>query len=207
MKRSSAGRLLRARTRAIGRLSQFVSTIPLNTVFLIGFIGCSAILIGPVNLFWIAGAGRRHRLFWTTPVISLSASLLLAIFIVLQDGFGGSGARVIMMQLLPDQKKAVIVQEQAAHTGVLLSKGFSTPDDLYLTPVDFRSSGTGQYEQTGRAFAGDWFSSRRVQAHRATAIMPSRAEVQWLNAVQAKDGAPADPRVEHPRHVGGDPFH
>ena len=35
------------------------------------------IIVGPVNLFVIARQGRRHRLFWTTPLISLIASLLL----------------------------------------------------------------------------------------------------------------------------------
>ena len=51
------------------------------------------ILVGPVNLFYLAAPGRRHRLFFTTPVIALGASLVLIVVIFLQDGAGGKGHR------------------------------------------------------------------------------------------------------------------
>ena len=80
-------------------------TISLNAPLLIGFILVFAVLVGPVNLFWLADASRRHRLFWSTPLISVAASLLLVGVIALQDGFGGSGERVMATLLVPDEQE------------------------------------------------------------------------------------------------------
>ena len=79
------------------------------------------ILVGPVNLFVLAKSGRRHRLFITTPLISLGASLLLILLIIFQDGFGGRGMRRVLMEVRPDagQNAAFLHQEQIARTGIL----------------------------------------------------------------------------------------
>lgn len=168
-----------------------IGQIPLNAPFLIFFIAVFALVVGPLNLFVFAKASRRHRLFWTTPAISVAASLLLSGFIVLRDGFGGSGQRAMLCLLLPEQKKAVVLQEQVARTGVLLSRGFTTAEDLVLTAVPAEINGTTRsFERAGRNYSGDWFASRSVQAARAEAVVPSRAEVQLLNADAAHDGAP-----------------
>lgn len=171
-------------------MTRSVGSIPLNAFFLIGFIVVFAVLVGPLNLFVFAGASRRHRLFWTTPLISVGASLLLILVIILQDGFGGTGERAMVTLLLPGEKKAVVTQEQVARTGVLFSRGFGVSEDVYLTPVKSGYFAGRSFAQTGRNFSGDWFASRSVQAHRAREIVPSRAEIQLLNAeAVARDGA------------------
>lgn len=171
------------------RMTQLVGAIPLNAPFLIVFIFAFAVVAGPVNLFWLADASRRHRLFWTTPLISVAASLLLVAFIALQDGFGGHGARLMVTRLFPAEKEAAITQEQVARTGVLLSRRFTVPDDLVLAEVKVRRMEGQRFEQAGRDYGGDWFASRAVQAQRLRAIVPSRAEVQLLNAEAARGGA------------------
>src|SRR5690606_21574539 len=65
----------------------------------IGVLVLFAIIVGPVNLFVFAKVGKRHRLFITTPIISLATSLLLVGLIILQDGFGGSGFRRVLMEV------------------------------------------------------------------------------------------------------------
>ncbi len=167
-----------------------LGTIPINAPFLIGFIVVFAVLVGPVNLFWLADAKRRHRLFWTTPLISLAASLLLTVVIVLQDGFGGHGQRAMVTLLCPDRREAVVVQEQVTRTGVLASRRFTAAEDLVLTPLKVGRFFGKSFGQSGRDYGGDWFASRSVQAQRAEAIVPSRAEVQLLNADAASTGAP-----------------
>ncbi len=168
-----------------------VGRIPLNAPFLITFIVLFALVVGPLNLFWFASAERRHRLFWTTPLLSVGASLLLVGFIVLQDGFGGHGERVMFCLLLPDERKTVVTQEQVARTGVLFSRGFQTSEDTVLTALQTGiASDRRSREQNGRTYTGDWFASRSVQAHRLEAVVPSRAEIQLLNADAARDGAP-----------------
>ncbi len=171
------------------RMAKSLGAIPVNATFLIGFICVFAVLVGPVNLFWLAGAGRRHRLFWTTPLISLVSSLLLIAVIILQDGFGGAGERSLVALILPDEKQAVVWQEQVTRTGVTLSRQFTTSEDVLLTPVKARFFSGKTFEQSGRSYGGDWFASRSVQAQRAEAIVPSRAEIQLLNATAARRGA------------------
>ena len=171
-------------------MTKAVGTIPVNALFLIGFIVVFAVLVGPVNLFVFARSARRHRLFWTTPLISVVASLLLGMFILFKDGFGGSGQRALLCVILPDQKKTVVVQEQVALTGVVLSRGFEVGEDTLLAPVQIKEGATRVYRQEGRRFFGDWFSSRSVQAHRMDAVVPSRAEITLANADAARGGAP-----------------
>ena len=170
-------------------MTKAVGPIPINAPFLILFIGLFATVAGPVNLFLLAPATRRHRLFWTTPLISCAATLLLIAVILLQDGFGGHGERVMVTRLFPDQRQALVVQEQVARTGVLLSRRFTVREVLVLSPLKTPGAGGRSYEQAGRAFGGDWFTSRSVQAQRAEAIVPSRAEVQLL-AAGAADAPP-----------------
>ncbi len=167
-----------------------VGAIPLNAPFLLGFIGLFAVVAGPVNLFMFAPATRRHRLFWTTPLISAVGSLLLVAVILLQDGFGGRGERVMVTRLFPGQRQAVVVQEQVARTGVLLSRQFTLPEDTLLSPLGASFAGRRRFAQAGRECSGDWFMSRLVQAHRAETIVPSRAEIQLLNPAEAGGGAP-----------------
>lgn len=167
-----------------------VGKLRLNVPFLLGFIGLFAILVGPVNLFYFARADRRHRLFWTTPAISLGASLLLIVIIVLQDGFGGNGARVSFTYLLPAQNKAVTVQEQLSRTGVLFARDFTTDDHVLLSPVALRNANSQGLLQTGNGYGGDWFVSRSLQAQRLETVQPTRARVQILNGDPTRSGAP-----------------
>ncbi len=154
------------------------------SLFLVAF----AVLVGPVNLFVFAPSRRRHRLFFTTPLISLVASLALAGYIVVKDGFGGEGARHGLVWLLPESNQAVVSQGQISLTGVLLGGGFDVPDDVMLarTDRDSRAHHYGHQQKTnnysraaGRA-AGDWFASRRTQEHTLRRLVPTRARVELV---------------------------
>ena len=195
---AAAIRPLHDETRALDAsawgLTRQQGNIRFNAGFLILFIALFAVLVGPVNLFWLAGPSRRHRLFWTTPLISVAASLVLIVVIVVQDGFGGHGSRLMVTRLFPAQKKAVVVQEQVARTGVLLLRRFTMPEDVLFSPVSMGTGSDGgrRLSQAGRDYAGDWFASRSVQAHRLETIVPSRAEVQLVNVAAAQNGAPPE---------------
>ncbi len=165
-------------------------------VILIAF----AIAVGPVNLFILAKPGMRHRLFVTTPIISLAASLLLILLIIFQDGFGGTGIRVAVMLLRsePDERRAYIVQEQISRTGVLLNRSFDLDEPTFISPAVMRSSrwthfdtshGLGAtFRYAGDTLGGDWFQSRSEQAHFAQTIRPTRARIERLEA--DADGSP-----------------
>ncbi|MDB6070155.1 MAG: hypothetical protein JWL81_1326, partial [Verrucomicrobiales bacterium] len=150
------------------------------------------ILVGPVNLFYFAGAGRRHRLFFTTPVIALGASVVLVAVILWQDGTGGTGRRAALIEIRPDENNAYLKQYQISRTGVLFSNTFSLEDPAMVTPLVLDESrwtrlkppNSGQSENQqysvvdGRACAGDWFQSRSEQGQRIESIRPGRGRLE-----------------------------
>lgn len=170
----------------------------LGTPLLLLALCVFAILVGPVNLFVWANKSRRHRLFVTTPVISIIASLLLVGFIVLKDGFGGDGARAIAIDTGdPGDTVSSVLQEQFSRTGVVLSSDFTFNDEVVFTPVpapttDFNRQGSttsfGVFAGSirpadeGWKVEGDFFKSRTEQAQVLRAVRPSREKLELVSS-------------------------
>lgn len=154
------------------------------SIFLIVF----GVLVGPINLFVFAPSGRRHRLFVTVPLLSLAASLLMAGYIVVKDGFGGEGFRDGRVLLLPDTNQAVVTQTQKSRTGILLGASFEVPEDAVLTRTGVSNTGwrgnreeqTSSYTRSFGQAGGDWFTSRRIQEHQLKRIVLTRARVELV---------------------------
>lgn len=175
----------------------------LQKSFLLVALIVFAIVVGPINLFFWAGRNRRHRLFFTTPLISLVASVLLVGFIVFRDGFGGDGARAILMEVGgPDDKTAVILQEQFSRNGVLLTSGFTIDEQTVLVPVKAPSSDLNRFDSAsgkgnfnleisktneGWDVSGDLFQSRSENAQVLRSVVPSRERLQLISGTS---GAP-----------------
>ncbi len=140
-----------------------------------------AVVIGPLNLFLAARSKRPTRVIWTTPALSLVASLLLVVIIVLAEGFGGQGRRFTVLFLHAGERTASLIQEQVSRTGVLLRRDFALPADAVL----HRASTVYPDDQTGRfdfsaagVHGGDWFSSRSLTAQVIQHTGPSRSGIQ-----------------------------
>ncbi|PTY01357.1 hypothetical protein DB346_13575 [Verrucomicrobia bacterium LW23] len=165
-------------------------------LFVLGF----SVLVGPINLFYFAPVSKRYRLFWTTPLISVGASVFLMMLIVLSEGFGGAGNRVAVTLLMGEDRKSLTVQEQASRTAVLFSPNFNlaTPgavqpvklsrsDDSDADPYGGRRSrnsdntGGGTYFVNGNAFSGSWFSGRNMQAQWLQVMDDTREQVTLMN--------------------------
>lgn len=171
-----------------------------HTAFFILVLLAFGILVGPINLFVFAKAGKRHKLFITTPIISLGASALLIVLILFQDGFGGRGHRVILIELQPEENNAYITQEQAARTGVLLSSAFKTSEPAMISPVALQasrwsrvvlngnspSSYSVEHGTQGLNLSGDWFQSRSIHGHLLKTVRPTRGRVE----LSPRAGAP-----------------
>lgn len=150
------------------------------------------VLVGPVNLFYLAGPGRRHRLFVTTPLIALGASVVLVMVIFLQDGSGGSGQRAAMVELRPDDNLAVVRQFQISRTGVLFGGGFTLTEPAVITPLLLNNSrwtrlkppeandseGQRYSLPEPNVFGGDWFQSRSEQAQLIESLRPGRGRLE-----------------------------
>lgn len=184
-------------------LQDTLGKLSFSPIYLILILIAFGILVGPVNLFVFAKAGKRHRLFITTPIIALGASLVLIILIIIQDGFGGHGQRVQLIEVRADgsENKAYIWQEQAARTGVILGSSFETSAPTYISPVPLSpsrfsrvtrdnyggaSNYTAQHGTTGLAASGDWFQSRSVHGHYLESIIPTRGRI----TLKSNQGAP-----------------
>lgn len=171
-----------------------------STFFFIFILLAFAILVGPINLFVLAKSGKRHKLFITTPIISLGTSALLIIIIIFQDGFGGRGHRLILMEIQPSENKAYIIQEQAARTGLLLGNSFETSEPTMITPVALGTSRWSRVVLNGKSpssysaghgsqglnVGGDWFQSRSEHGHLLKTVRPTRGKIE----LSQRPGAP-----------------
>lgn len=191
------------KTRLAAVTNDFDSTWPLqdklgdksfNSVIFILILIVFGIIVGPINLFVFAKSGRRHRLFITTPIISIVTSLLLIVLIIFQDGFGGKGERLVLMEVRPDenQNAAFIHQEQFSRTGVMTSPSFTIDDSALFVPVPIQStrwsrftdsydtSGNYDIQPTGGKLftTGSWFQSRSEQGQLVTAVVPTRGRIE-----------------------------
>ncbi|MGJ8724530.1 MAG: hypothetical protein ACSHYB_08235 [Roseibacillus sp.] len=168
-----------------------------NPVFFILILIAFGIIVGPVNLFVFAKSGQRHRLFITTPIISLTASALLLLIIVFQDGFGGKGHRLALIEIQPEENTAYIHQQQIARTGVLLKTSFKTKANEVISPVVLDESrwaritprnngGESRYrigfgDKNTHELSGDWYKSRSEYGHLATSIQATRGRLELLS--------------------------
>jgi hypothetical protein len=171
-----------------------------NPVLVFLILAAFAIVVGPINLQVWAKPGMRHRLFITTPIISLSASLILLLIILLGDGLGGSGMRVafLLLRSQPEERQAHLVQEQIARTGVLAGRSFPASDLAWLTPVVMSQSRWTHFDNSytidaglqlsDGIWGGDWFRSRSEQMHLARAVIPTRARMEVIS--QGGNGTP-----------------
>lgn len=182
---------------AAWKLRDAVAAPSLRAMLIFGFIVVFGILVGPVNLYWLAGPKRRQRLFWTTPLISLAGSALLIAMMILQDGTGGSGARRILAVMLPEQNKLALVQEQISRTGVLLGRSFAIDEPSWMQQVNSNASSGGYHpygdmnrrfsESDQRTRSGDWFTNRAVQAQVISAVRPSRGHIDIFPGIGDAD--------------------
>lgn len=167
----------------------------------LAFLLVFGILVGPVNLFVLAPPGKRHKLFYTTPLLSVGASVLMIVLILFQDGTGGIGRRMITINVEPDETTAYVTQEQISRSGVLLSSGFELSQPALIEPLALPDTGwtklksTAQSQpvslhQRGRLRSGNFFQSRTEQAQAIRAAVSTRARIE-LKSGAAPDAPPS----------------
>ncbi|HEY2342871.1 MAG TPA: hypothetical protein VGH90_07575 [Chthoniobacteraceae bacterium] len=158
----------------------------INLPAVIGFVVVFAVAVGPLNLLWFASQRRRHRLFLTTPLLSLSGCVALAVCILLGDGTGANGRRNALVLMPAGENRLSIVQEQVCRTHLLLGNAFQLGEDANLATLA-PNHGDRSLERSGTTVRGDWFRSRETSTQLLQASTPTRASV----VLQApENGAP-----------------
>ncbi|NBV45718.1 MAG: hypothetical protein EBR86_08795 [Planctomycetia bacterium] len=160
----------------------------LPVVALLVFVTLLAMIAGPLNVMVFAGRGRRARLFWTTPAITLAATAMLLCFMVFRDGVGGRGVRRVLCVLVPEHNALTVLQEQFTRTGILVGSGFAQGETSWMRPVGGIQPGSLCVEHGDGRRTGDWFRSRADRGHVLFAVRPSRSRVEVV--ATADDGAP-----------------
>ncbi len=175
-------------------LQKSMGKLSFNPFFLILILLAFGILVGPVNLFVFAKSGQRHKLFITTPIIAIGASLILIALIIFQDGFGGRGKRIQLIEVRADngENKAYVKQEQIARTGVILGGSFETSSPTAISPVPLipnrfarvtkeNQGGNANYianhGKNGLKASGDWFQSRSEHGHYLESVISTRGRI------------------------------
>ena len=170
-------------------LKQF-GTKDFNPVLVLILLVLFAVLVGPVNLFHFAKAGQRHRLFVTTPIISLGAALVIVLIILVQDGTGGKGRRVGFVEVSshPEQRQLHVLQQQISRTGVMFRAGFQNDEKPVVVPVNIppsrwnplpnRSNRANRYLFVEDNYSGDFFRSRNEQGFHLRTVRPTRSRVE-----------------------------
>lgn len=155
---------------------------------ILAFLAIFGLVAGPLNVMLLAGPGRRARMFWTTPLISLIATAFLLGLMFLRDGVGGAGVRRTLGLLMPEQNGMAIIQEQFSRTGVLLGNSFPIREPSWMRPLGNVEAAEGFLEVDGRQREGNWFRSRSDQAYLIETVRPSRAKIE---VIAGDAGAPA----------------
>jgi hypothetical protein len=106
--------------------------IPVRGLFalMLGFV----ILIGPINLFWLARRGRKLWLLWTVPAISLLTCLAVAAFALFGEGFSATVRTEAFTILDETSHRATTVGWTAFYTPVAPAEGLHFSYDTELMP-------------------------------------------------------------------------
>ena len=150
-------------------------------VLIMSFVIIFALLLGPVNILVAARRKQHSMILITTPVVSIAGSVILAMLIILKDGFGGTGSRITLAFLRPETHDMAIVQEQISRTGVLLSSSFKAEQDLTVYPVNVDQmffDRDRSYHLENGIMSGSWFTSRTIQGQLLYQITPTREHVE-----------------------------
>lgn len=188
--RSRVDDLLKEHTATVDwPLLQALGTRRFGSWQVVVFLVIFGVLVGPVNLFVLAPSGRRHRLFISTPLLSLGASFLMVGIILFQDGIGGIGARYVFINLEPADAAGYVTQKQTSRTGVLFGSGFDLPRGSLVEPLalpdkewvklkNHNDSQPVNLTQTGISRGGNFFQSRAEQAQMIRSAVSTRARLE-----------------------------
>lgn len=147
------------------------------------------ILVGPFNVWRSAKRNQRLQLFFTTPIMAVVSSVILCVLLAMHAGFGAWGFRTTGVYLLPNQPKAMVMQEQITKTAFMFKTDFSAPQDLFITPIPLvkvPGKNNPVYHMAAEHLTGDWFANNAVQAQFAIALQPTRAGVDYVSSHTSK---------------------
>jgi hypothetical protein len=138
------------------------------------------IMIGPVNFMVLARPPNRHRLLFTTPIISGVAALLVLTLVLVGDGVGGQGDRAALVLIVPEDQLMLTVQSQIARTGLMFDPGMDAPKTRWVAEVGHLPGPSLRQTRVGDRLGGAWFPSRSHRAQLLEEIAQSRYRLELV---------------------------
>jgi hypothetical protein len=172
--------------------------IPVRGLFVVMFL--FVILIGPVNVYWLARSKRRLWLLWTVPIFSLITCLLLVGYMIATEGWHGH-VRVETITVLDESgQRAATIGWQGYYCPVTPAGGLRFSLDTELTPhLETRGRHSPRWfphtvEWADEQVLGEGWVNAKVPIH----FMTRRShEKQLLSVNLQKDGVGALYAVNH----------
>lgn len=144
--------------------------IPVKGMFTLILI--FSFVMGPLNLFTISKKGKRMRLFWTVPLLSIMATCSIAVYAICAEGLGGH-VRSCTFTLLDQQS------HRASTFGILgyyfpMTPGEGLRFDV-ATEITPQLAKTG-YRDSGKSLEVDWTNGQHLKAGWISSRVPTHLQ-------------------------------
>ena len=154
----------------LNRMFQVVERfgVPVRGLFLLMLV--FVIVIGPVNLIWLAKRKRKIWLLWTVPAISLLTCLLVSGFALFGEGWNALARTEALTILDETAHRATTIGWTAFYSPVTPSDGLHFTPDTELIP---QLSESYSYRRRPAERTIDWTNDQHLSAGWVTARVPA----------------------------------
>lgn len=142
--------------------------VPVRGLFLLMLL--FVIVIGPVNLFWLAKRRRKIWLLWTVPAISLLTCLMVTGFALFGEGWDALARTEALTILDETAHRATTIGWTAFYSPVTPSEGLHFTPDTELIP---QISENYSYQRRPAERIIDWTNDQHLSAGWVTARVPA----------------------------------
>lgn len=141
--------------------------VPVRGLFLLMLL--FVIVIGPVNLIWLARRKRKIWLLWTVPAISLLTCLIVASFALFGEGWSATARTEALTILDETAHRATTIGWAAFYSPITPSEGLHFTQDTELSPQLPESY---SYRRRAPERTIDWTNDQHLSAGWITARVP-----------------------------------
>ncbi|MBN1763921.1 MAG: hypothetical protein JW860_01585 [Sedimentisphaerales bacterium] len=145
--------------------------VPVRGLFVL--IMLFAVVIGPLNLLFFSRRGRRIRLLWTVPLLSLLTSAAVFAYAIAAEGLSGH-TRIEGLTILDEKAhRATSIGWLGYYSPLTPGSGLIFDNDSEITPQIISDSYSPFRGDKGRGRVIDWTSRQHFIAGWVTARVPA----------------------------------
>ncbi len=148
--------------------------VPVRGLFLLMIL--FVIVIGPINLIWLARRKKKLWLLWTVPAISLLTCLAVSAFSLFNEGLSATSRTEVLTILDETEHRATTIGWTAFYSPVTPGEGLHFSYDTELMP---QLLGRWEYSRSGGLGRTiDWTSDQHLVSEWITARIPAYFKIR-----------------------------